>query len=458
MKQELRVEQKQIITPQLLLNLKILILPNFELETLIRTELEQNPALEITTETSEQSDKELETPEDSNIDSQIAPSNEEFNITDYINDDNAYPAETESIFELPENTIRATLSIEEKLTAQIKQYLDEADFKIAEYIVGNLNDEGFLPMPIEDIAIKFNASTLHIQDIINVIQHIEPGGIGSKNLQEALLIQLQILGYSEDNLELKIIKNYFDQFLNRQILYLSKALNTSVENIAHAMNNLKNLEPRPIRRYLSDTASYINPDFAIVWQGDNLTAMINDETFPVLRISARYRDILRHPKNFTNEEVGFARTKLQNALNLIRAIESRKKLLNQIINYIIINQKEFLINGKEFIKPIPIKTIAEALQVHISTISRACQGKYVETPVGIFSLKYFFTTGIGEYSRNSLKEKIRNLIAQENKNRPYTDDEIANILAQQNIKLSRRTVAKYREELKIASSTERIQK
>jgi RNA polymerase sigma-54 factor len=145
-------------------------------------------------------------------------------------------------------------------------------------------------------------------------------------------------------------------------------------------------------------------------------------------------------------------------LNLIKGIESRKRLLYRIINYIIISQEDFFVKGKEFIKPISIKQTAEALGVHISTLSRACQSKYIETPVGIFSMKYFFTTGIGDLSRHSIKEKIRDLINNEDKTKPFTDDEMVNLLVQQNIHLSRRTVAKYREELNISGSSERNEK
>lgn len=459
MKPELRLEQKQIVTPQLLLNLKILALPNLELETLIRTEIEQNPALELASDSTEPAEKESETPLENEPEPITETANEELDLSEYINDDSfAYTAETEIGHEIIENTSPARANLETNLLNLIRPYLAETDHEIAEYIIGNLDNEGFLSITEEEIAHKFLTPITDIREILDIIRDIEPGGIAAVNLKQALLIQLQKMNYSNESNEVRIVREFYDLFLKRDHAQIIKELKISSNDLAHALLNLKNLEPRPIRQYLPDTAVYINPDFSIIWQNEKLTTLINDELFPVLKISKRYREILRHPKNFSPEEVNFARGKLQNAVNLLKAIESRKKLLVRIINYIIDNQYEFLINGKEYIKPLPIKNIAETLGVHISTISRACQGKYVETPVGIYPLKYFFTTGIGEFSRHSLKEKIQNLIAQENKSKPYTDDMIVNKLAQQNIKLSRRTVAKYREELNIVNSAERVQK
>lgn len=459
MKPELRLEQKQIITPQLLLNLKILALPNLELETLIRTELEQNPALELTSDANEALNTETETPLENESELPVNENSEEFNVADYISDDSSvYPSETGVTFEMPENNSPARTSLETNLFNAVKPYLTENVYIVAEYIIGNLDDEGFLNIPAQEIAQKFNIALRETEEIIRAIQQIEPGGIGAENLQQALLIQLHILNYAETSLEIIIIRDYYQFFINRDLNQIAKALSVSENEISQAITNLKELEPRPIRRYLSDIASYINPDFSITWQNENLNASINDETFPVLKISKRYREILQQPQHFSREEVSFARIKIQSAINLIKAIDSRKNLLYRILNFIITNQREFLTNGKENIKPIPIKTVAEAMNVHISTISRACQGKYIETPVGIFPVKFFFSTGIGDFSRDSLKEKIRQFIELENKAKPLTDDEIVTLLAQQNIKLSRRTVAKYREELNILNSNDRIEK
>lgn len=473
MKQELRLEQKQILTPQLLLNLKLLVLPNLELETLIRNELEQNPGLEIIIEGAEDTEKNLEI-------SEIQENKDEFDIADLVSDDTyCFPLPSKPVSDITEIKTAPKTTFEDTLLPIVKSLLpaspklapplkllatrgprgeSENDIPIAEYIIGNITDDGFLPIPIQEISNTLNTNPDHIKEIINIIQQIEPGGIASQNLQEALLCQMEVLGYDKNSLEIKVVHDYYDVLLKRHYSNIAKALGVADSDLMSAILNIQTLETRPARRYLNIPAEYISPDFSIEWRDDNLIGNINDETIPVLRIAPRYRDIVLHPKDFTPEEVNFARMKLQNALNLIKAIESRKKLLRRILQYIISTQHEFFINGKEFIKPISIKNTAELFGVHISTLSRACSGKCVETPVGIYPLKFFFTTGIGEHSRHSIKEKIQNLVNDEDKNKPYTDDEIVVLLAEQNIKLCRRTIAKYREELNISGSNDRSAK
>lgn len=458
MKLELRLEQKQIITPQLLLNLKLLVLPNLELETLVRTELEQNPALELIAEGGEQG-KETELQNEPDSEQLPETNKDEFDITDFISDDTyALPSAPDSTFDITETTSIPQSSLEDTLLPMVKAHINENDVSIAEFIIGNLDEDGFSTIPIEEISNTCNSTPEHARKIINIIQQIEPGGIASSDVKEALLCQLEILGFDNKSLEVQLIREHYGLFLKRQYTKIEKAMGISESDLSSAFLNLKNLDPRPARRFYSNRTEYINPDFNIEWRGDNLVSTINDETFPMLRISPRYREILLQPKQFTPEEVNFARNKLHSAVNLIKAIESRKNLLRRIIDYIITNQKQFFIDGKEFIKPIPMKNAAETLGVHISTLSRACQSKYVETSVGIYPLRFFFTTRIGDHSRHSIKQKIQNLILEEDKNKPYTDDEIVTILAQQNIHLSRRTVAKYREEQNIPGSNDRIAK
>jgi RNA polymerase sigma-54 factor len=458
MRQELRLEQKQIITPQLLLNLKLLALPNLELETLIRNEIQQNPVLEIITEEPEQALKEetdLPLAQEEN-----EPENKgEFDITELISDDSyTLPTDSSDKVDMSETIDRTKTSFEDTLLPIVQNLIPEKDYEIAEYIIGNITDDGFLLITKQEIIESMTVTEEHLNEIIKIIQHIEPGGITSKNLQEALICQLEVLGFDNDCIEIKILRDHFDLLFKRNYTKLAQTLGITEQSLMTAISNLHSLDTRPARRFLNTPTNYISPDFSIEWQGEKLIGNINDETFPVLRIAPRYREIVLHPKNFALEEVEFARNKLQSALNLIKGIEARKRLLHRIINYIITSQEDFFIKGKEYIKPISIKQTAEALGVHISTLSRACQSKYIETPVGIFSMKYFFTTGIGDLSRHSIKEKIRELINKEDKIKPYTDDDIVNLLAQQNIHLSRRTVAKYREELNISGSSERNEK
>lgn len=459
MKPELQLTQKQIITPQLITNLKILTLPNPELETLVQNEIEQNPALEIISDTEETNETDTEIIEfESDITQDI--NKEEFDLKDLLIDDSAIFNDNSTS---PNDTLETTAiikeSLEQNLLNTIIPRLSDSEIPIAEYIIGNLDNQGFLKITIEEICQHLSVSAEAVTKVIHLIQQIEPGGIASYNLQEALLIQLKILGFSDNSIEVIIIRDYYDLLLNRNFSKLADSLKVSENIIYSAILNLKQLDPVPARRYLTTTTpSYINPDLTIKWQNDKLVGFLNDENIPSLRIARNYRDILLNPKNFSDEIVKFARIKVQNALNLIKAIESRKTLLQKIINYIIENQLEFLTKGKEYLKPLSIRALAEKFSVHISTISRAIQGKYVETPVGIYPLKYFFSSGVGDFSRNSIKEKISNLISNEDKKNPLTDDAIVKLLANENINISRRTVAKYREEMNIPNSNDRIQK
>ncbi|MCX7784762.1 MAG: RNA polymerase factor sigma-54 [candidate division WOR-3 bacterium] len=446
MNHELRLEPKQILTPQILLNLKLLSLPNIELEGLIRMELEKNPVLEIATETNEEETQLFETESD-HIDMMDFP----------IGEPDIFTSGSTPVIDSSEITVKPKTSIEENLLPIVKSVVHQEDFPIAEYIIGNLDENGFLTISLQEISNTFNIPLERVQNIVKQISQIEPGGIATSNLQECLLSQLQYIGFDENSPEVKIIRDYYDLLIKRQYQKIAKLLKIEESSLSTILENLSGLDPRPISRYFSSTPEYVMSDFSIRWQGDNLVGSLYDETIPVLRIAPRYREMVLSPKEFSEEEVQFAREKLKNAIMLIKGIESRKQTLKSIIQFIISHQKEFLTTGnKEQIKPISIKDAASNLNIHISTLSRAIQGKYVDTPVGIFPLRFFFTTGgSGEHSRHSIKEKIQNIIAQENKARPYTDDEIVKILAQENIKLSRRTVAKYREELKIPGSSER---
>ncbi|MCX8015399.1 MAG: RNA polymerase factor sigma-54 [candidate division WOR-3 bacterium] len=451
MNQELRLEVKQLITPQLLLNLKLLALPNLELETLIRQELEKNPALETV-------DDETESFETSNP----VADNDEFDITDFINDDSIYspvpiPQDArDTDRDISEIKTVEKSNFDETLLPIVKSLIDEDEVPIAEYILGNLTDDGFLLLSVNEISDALKVPVESVQKIINIVQGIEPGGIAAPNLQTALVCQLKLLGFNEESIEIKIVRDHFDLLLKKNFAKIRQLLKITDKEISLALANIQNLETRPARRYLNAPTNYITPDFAIKWQDDKLIGYINDESIPVLRISPRYREIVLNPKNFSKEEFDFARKRLQSAIMIIKGIEARKKLLNDILKYLVDNQRDFFIHGKEYIKPILIKDIASALNVHISTISRAVQNKYVETPVGIFPLRFFFTTGIGEHSRISIKEKIKEIINSEDKTNPYTDDQIVALLEKHNIKLSRRTVAKYREEMKIPGSNERM--
>jgi RNA polymerase sigma-54 factor len=466
MKQELRLEQRLLLTPQLLLNLKLLALPTIELQMLIQKELENNPVLQSIEEEPEDSTVPPErfisrsrTPS-SGSEEQPEPQNtEDYTIADFLQGDTAFmPSESEQPeFDPIETFGTATVGLAEIILPQLHSELNEADIPIAEYIIENLDEDGFLIIDEEEIINAFKVDKTKLYRILKVIRYIEPGGIATKNIQEALLVQLEILGFDKNSLEYRVVNKYYKPMCKKQYSVIARGCSVTEKNIRDAILNIAQLEPKPARRFTQTNPVYVSPDYSIEWREDKLTPILNDDSLPHLRLSRRYREVLLNPKSFTKEEVSFARAKFNGALMWIKGIESRKRTIRRVVDYILKEQEEFFRKGKEFLKPASIQKAGNVLGVHPSTISRAVQGKYVETPFGIFPLRFFFVTGTGNVARHSLKDKIKQIIDDEDKETPYSDDEIMEILSKQGTKISRRTVAKYRNEMKIPNCSERKQ-
>lgn len=466
MKQELRLEQRLLLTPQLYLNLKLLALPTIELQMLIQKELETNPVLQSVEEEPEDSpippERFISRTRSSSSGSEEQPeprNTEDYTIADFLQSDTAFmPSESEQPeFDPIETFGTATVRLAEIILPQLHSELNEADIPIAKYIVENLDEDGFLIITEEEIINAFKIDRAKLNRILKVIQRIELGGIATKNTQEALLVQLEILGYDKNSLEYRVVNKYYTAMCKKQYSVIAKGCKVTEKNIRDAIINIAQLEPKPARRFIQTNPVYVSPDFSVEWREDKLTAVLNDDSLPQLRLSRHYREVLLNPKSFSKEEVSFARAKFSGALMLIKGIESRKRTIRRAMDYILKEQEAFFRNGKEFLKPASIQNAGNVLGVHPSTVSRAIQGKYVETPFGIFPLRFFFVTGTGDVSRHSLKDKIKKIIDNEDKETPYSDDEITEILSKQGTKISRRTVAKYRDEMRIPNCSERKQ-
>lgn len=464
MRQELRLEQRLLLTPQLLLNLKLLALPTIELQELIEKELETNPVLQSTEEEPEdvgippEKFRTRSSTTSSEPNDQFEHRNtEDYTIADFLPDDafQIRSPSTPTEFDPIETFSSAPVSLADVILPQLHSQLGEGEFKVAEYIVENLDEDGFLPIGKEEIVNAFKIDEAKLKKILWIIQHIEPGGIAAQNTQETLLVQLEILGYDKDSLEYRVVDKYYKPMCKKQYSMIAKGCNVTEKNIRDAILNIAQLDPKPARRFIQINPVYVSPDFTVEWREDKLTAVFNDDNLPQLRISRRYREMLMNPKSFSKEQVGFARAKFNGALMLIKGIESRKRTMRRVMDYILKEQQEFFKLGRECLKPALIQDAGSALGVHPSTISRAIQGKYVETPFGIFPLRFFFVSGTGDVSRHSLKDKVKQIIEKEEKEIPYSDDEIAEILKKHGTKISRRTVAKYRDEMKIPNCSER---
>lgn len=463
---------KQTQTPQLIMNLKLLQLPTIELEQLIETELEQNPALEqadgldVEISPEEAAPDETSAPEEAALGREVGfiiDTTEEFSLEELIPAD-AWEAPSEERLRqsrdeaLPpgdESAPKPIATLRDTLLPKLQAEVLPEEAGIAEQVIEWLNEDGFLTINPEELAEILGVELERVQRVLLVLSRLPPGGFGCPGVREALLAQLELKGYSQDALECRLLREGWELLKGKQLDKLVKMCNTSEEEIRIAIKRILNLEPRPGRQFTTTAVNYIAPDFSVEWQEDKLVVVAQDEAIPRLRVSRRFLEMLAHPKNFSKEQVEFAREKVRRALMFLKAIESRRNLLHRLAEFILQKQQEFFRSGTEHLKPATLQDAADILKVHPATVSRAISGKYLETQFGIFPLKLFFKGGTGDKSRESIKEKIRALIGSEDKQRPLKDKELCAKLKEEGINISRRTVTKYRGELGIPGAEER---
>lgn len=477
-----------VLTPQLLMNLKLLQLPTLELDLMIRQELEMNPVLEEVEELpeAEASESELaealpeavegetptppaedligladkEKPEVEKLDGAIDAG--EIAIADFLQDDGYVPPAMPGSAPDPDRDRFDTAAVEslrlgDVLLPQARSILPPAQVPIAETIIDNLDDDGFLIVGREELARQLGIPQEQVEQVLSVIQHLEEGGIGAGNMREALMLQLEVLGYSPESIEYRLLKECYEAMTRKQYAAIARTLDTTEARVREAIVAIAQLEPRPGRKYNYSNPGYVEPDFCVEWIEGRLDFYPTGGSLPRLRLSRRYLEIVAHPRSYPREQVEFARKKYQNALLLLKGIESRKRTLALVMQHILREQREFFLAGRQHLKPISIKDAGAALHIHPSTISRAVQGKYVETPYAILPMRFFFMTGTAGHARHSVKDMIRRMIEQEDKRQPYSDDQIAELLAKDGIRISRRTVAKYRSEMNTPNCSERRQ-
>lgn len=476
---DLKQQLEMRLTPQLILQMKLLQVSALDLEQMVREEMEKNPALE-------ESDGSPATPEaEANalipepvsqattpLPSENAPApqtnetsietkpGEEYTISELMPDDGWSPAAYKDA-SADDETSAAELaagpeqSLVECLMPHLRSVLNEDDARVAEFIVESLDDDGFLTMTEEEIAAQQGVGVDLVKSILYVIQRLEPGGIGCHDRRESFLVQLELAGVDPASLERKLLTDYWDLLMKKQTAKIAKLCGVSEDEVRRAVQPLLNLETRPARCFAPGAPGYVSPDFSVEWQGDKLVANANDERFPRLRLSQRYVEILKSPKDYSSEQVQFAREKLQRALMFLKGIESRRRTLKRLVELIIEQQRDFLWRGRQHLKPATLKQAADIIGVHASTVSRAIAGKYLETDQGIFPFNYFFKAGAGDKSRTSIKRKIQVIIDGEDKKSPLSDEDICSRLKLEQISISRRTVAKYRAELGVPGCNDR---
>ncbi len=354
------------------------------------------------------------------------------------------------------------ISLYEHLLRQIRlSVLEGIGQEVGEYLVGCIDDDGYLPAEsLEDAAQKFNVPLVDVERVLSIIQEFEPVGIAARTASECLLIQLKATGgYSE--IARRALEEHFEELQRKKFRPLAKALDVEEKVIAEIHRKVSRLEPRPGRAYSIESPQYIEPDVVVKLIDDEVAVYLNEGRGSQISINRFYRRMLRAQSSaLSAEEKNYAQDKFRNALLLIKNIERRKSTILRVTEAIMKVQREFLDKGVEAMKPLTLREIADAVGMHESTVARVTSKKYVETPQGVFSLKYFFSSGIGKsattsdvssdaVSSRAIKDKLAEIIEAEDPRRPISDQKIADLLNRQGFEIARRTVAKYREQIKI---------
>jgi RNA polymerase sigma-54 factor len=473
-----RLGLQQTLSPQLQQSLHILQIPALELSALIRQELTSNPVLEETPPEDEASDEAPDSPdtlpeekdetkEDQEFDAEIeALTHLDQEWRDYFNQTNP-PVQANPEADKQRQAFLESISrpetVQEHLMAQLHvAEVNESQRQICETIIGNIDDRGFLVSTPEELAAMDNGKPGSAETCLKIIQSFDPIGAGARNLAECLMLQLHRLGYEDDSLPGKIVRLYLNDLAEKKHAEIAQSLGCTIQDIHKASSLISTLDPQPGSRFGQDDNRYITPDLVVQKVGDDWVVISNDDWIPSVRISNTYKDILGQ----TNEKAdvkSYVRERLRAAKFLIKSIQQRQQTIMKIAYEILRIQLDFFNEGKEFLKPLTMTEVAQKIGVHETTVSRAIANKYMQTPHGIFELKYFFTPGIrtsdgGLITQDKVKAAIAELVGSESADKPLTDQDIMAILKEKNIPIARRTVAKYREEMHILPSHQRKSK
>ena len=450
-------EQRLILTQNMQQSIKLLQMSLHDLREYIDNEYSENPVLEVNEEIISYDDAQA------NEEMQIEDRYDHKKIVEELYSDNyndrsekSYSGEDVS----PLNFIEKKISLKEYLQEQLVEVnIDQYMLTICQYIVESLDDRGYLEISIEELAEELNISEEEVEKALKLVQSLEPYGIGARNIKECLLIQslkLNIL----DNIIEQMILNHLENIAENKYEVVGKDLNISPREAQRYGDLIKKLEPKPSRGfYTGEEVKYIIPDAEIKNIDGEFFILMNESVLPRLMINKTYKDVLQN--NQDSETNAYVKDKINQALFLIKSIEQRKNTLHRVLECVIDKQKDFFMFGKQNIKPLILKEVAEILDVHDSTVSRAIKDKYVLTSYGTIKIKDLFASGVSSNNNNDdmatikIKNEIKRIIDGENKGKPLSDQIISSMLGEKNMNISRRTVAKYREEIGIKASSMR---
>jgi RNA polymerase sigma-54 factor len=471
-RQQLKLSQQLVMTPQLQQAIKLLQLSRMELVDVIQQELEENPVLEEGQEVVEEREQVVDAPEVVEYPSEqiqeVKGEGEGLGDIDWqtylegysLGGTTADSYEEDEDRPSYENLLTKKSTLSDHLLWQLNlSRLTDQQRLVATEIIGNIDEDGYLKASLEEIAGAVQADLEQVTAVLALVQDFDPPGVAARSLQECLLKQLQLLDMGS-SLAALILREHVADLENRKFGVIAKALEVSVEDILGAAKIISSLDPRPGRPFGQDEVHYIIPDIFVYKIGDEYVVVLNDEGLPNLRINSFYRNALSGGTQVDAKAGEYIQEKLRGAVWLIKSIHQRQRTIFKVTRSIVKFQRDFFDKGITYLKPLVLRDVAEDIEMHESTISRVTTNKYVQTPQGLFELKYFFNSGIstteGEsVASESVKSKIKEITAGENPKKPYSDQKIVEILRQHGIDIARRTVTKYREMLNIGSSTER---
>ncbi|MFA5907538.1 MAG: RNA polymerase factor sigma-54 [Vicinamibacterales bacterium] len=468
-KLQTRLAQKLILTPSLQQAIKLLPMSTLELADLLNQEVVENPLLEEVptedlqaAEAQPAAEKESEDKAKADKTDSWDDADYEYFFGDYL-DDGYRPRAPQEVKELPpiENTLSTSSSLTDHLEWQLSLQ-SEADVnrEIGEAIIGNLDDDGYLVASVDEIASMGPWPVDEVEKALRLIQGFDPIGVAARDLQECLTLQIKHLHLEGTPTE-KIVSEHLRLLHNHQMPDLARKLGLTLEELKGHIEIIQHLDPKPGSRFNPQPSQYVIPDVYIVKVEDQYVAVLNEDGLPQLRISPTYRRLLDKGAAENNDETrAYVKDKFRSALWLIKSVEQRQKTIHKVATSICTFQRDFLDHGIEHLRPLVLRDVANDIGMHESTVSRVVTNKYMHTPQGVFEMKYFFHSGISSsygdaVSSVTIKNRIKKIIEGEDPKKPLSDSKIVNILQREGLMLARRTIAKYREELKIPTSNQR---
>lgn len=474
MRQQMKLTQQLVMTPQLQQAIKLLQLSRLELQDLVRQEMEENPVLEESLELEEPREQEqLEQSE-----KEEAPSNEDTGFQEVkVGEETLRDTDWDSYLEgynfsageqyyddeerpSYENILTRKGTLVDHLMWQLSlARISDAEAEVGAEIIGNIDEDGYLRATVEEIARSRGVEDAVVEACIKKIQEFDPMGVGARDLRECLLIQVAQLDMGGSVVE-GILKDHLHDLEARKYKQIAKALGVDINDILMGARIIAGLDPKPGRIYGSDDVHYISADIFVYKIGEDYVVMLNDEGLPNLRISPFYSGDAKAAGQVDEKAEEYINDKVRSAMWLIKSIHQRQRTIYKVAKSIAKFQRDFLDKGIEYLRPLVLRDVAEDIGMHESTISRVTTSKYMQTPQGLFEMKYFFNSGIstgeGDFiASESVKNRIKEIVEAEDPRKPYSDQRIADLLSASSIHIARRTVTKYREMMRIGSSSER---